>query len=493
MYILSAYGPGRDTPLQLFGGLPREQSFEELRMRHYELTAQGRQQEAVQEAQNLVSNAEQQMKTALNDLDGAIRYICDGENVHPNRIDTCKARDQLPTALKTSSLSQPAFSQRPSAPAFGQPAVPPGFGQASSTPAFGQVSTTSTFGKPSAPAPGKASAPVSAFGQPVGSAFGKPSTPAFGQPSIPPSIVGQASTPAFGQPAALGRPPTTFGQPSSALGQPATRTLTFGQPSSQALGSREVTSQAPAPSETPSIQAPAFVQPPAPSHFANVSQTAFNIDEQPQNLSGASSQSAIFGQSADSQTIGSFADPFGLPTTTAATPSPSRIDAPTFNPFGVAAQPLTGAAYRGLSTTATSPFGRPSTQQQSNPLGQPSTPTPNMGAPAANAAATRRSSVQLPSGTAAQRDAEGKLRTWKGKEVRYISDVPHFRDSNHTEWQRIWFPDGPPTFTKSEDLPEAAYDAATKEKYQFAMEHGRFGGGGIPLMPPRKDWCNWNL
>lgn len=31
-WIMSAYGPGKDAPDQLFGGYPREQSFEELRL-----------------------------------------------------------------------------------------------------------------------------------------------------------------------------------------------------------------------------------------------------------------------------------------------------------------------------------------------------------------------------------------------------------------------------------------------------------------------------
>lgn len=32
---LSAYGLGRYAPAQLFGGFPREQSFEEMRLHHY--------------------------------------------------------------------------------------------------------------------------------------------------------------------------------------------------------------------------------------------------------------------------------------------------------------------------------------------------------------------------------------------------------------------------------------------------------------------------
>lgn len=31
-WILSCYGPGKDAPEQLFGGYPREQSFEEIRL-----------------------------------------------------------------------------------------------------------------------------------------------------------------------------------------------------------------------------------------------------------------------------------------------------------------------------------------------------------------------------------------------------------------------------------------------------------------------------
>lgn len=46
-WILSAYGPGRNAPAQLFGGLPREQSFEEMRLLHYMGLASGNPQQAV--------------------------------------------------------------------------------------------------------------------------------------------------------------------------------------------------------------------------------------------------------------------------------------------------------------------------------------------------------------------------------------------------------------------------------------------------------------
>ena len=196
-WILSAYGPGRDAPLQLFGGHPREQSFEELRLRHYELAAQGNQQQALQEAQALVNNAEQQIQTALNDLDGAVKYIINGEDEHPNRLDICKAKGATPTQPHASAPSQQIQST------FGQPSR--------SAPDFGQPSASSAFGGPSANSFGQSFAPTSTFGQPSAttSTFGKPSAPTFGQPSQP-SAFGQAST--------LGPSTTSFGQPSSPFG-----------------------------------------------------------------------------------------------------------------------------------------------------------------------------------------------------------------------------------------------------------------------------------
>lgn len=46
-WILSAYAPGRDAPGQLFGGYPREQSFEELRLHYVMGKASGNEQQAV--------------------------------------------------------------------------------------------------------------------------------------------------------------------------------------------------------------------------------------------------------------------------------------------------------------------------------------------------------------------------------------------------------------------------------------------------------------
>ncbi len=48
LWILSAFGPGNaDVPVQLMGGLPLEQSAEELRLQYYFAAAAGKGHEAV--------------------------------------------------------------------------------------------------------------------------------------------------------------------------------------------------------------------------------------------------------------------------------------------------------------------------------------------------------------------------------------------------------------------------------------------------------------
>lgn len=46
-WVFSAYAPGKNAPGQLFGGYPREQSFEELRLHYWTGKASGNEQQAV--------------------------------------------------------------------------------------------------------------------------------------------------------------------------------------------------------------------------------------------------------------------------------------------------------------------------------------------------------------------------------------------------------------------------------------------------------------
>lgn len=82
--------------------------------------------------------------------------------------------------------------------------------------------------------------------------------------------------------------------------------------------------------------------------------------------------------------------------------------------------------------------------------------------------------------------------SWKGMPVRYFDDEPCYK-GNDGNWQRIWFPDGPPVFTKTVDQPDEAYDEATKVNYKHLKQTGTFKDGIMPTLPPKREWCSWNF
>lgn len=391
-WILSAYGPGKEAPIQLFGGYPREQSFEEVRLRHYELAMAGNQQQAIQEEQQLVANAEQQIQTALHDVNGAIRYIVSGEKEHPNRIDICKGKGA------STSQAQPSTTLQPTNP-FAQ------------TPAFGQ---------PSAPAP--------AFGQP--SAFERPTT-SFGQtPQLGKPINPFANpAPTFGQPTALALPPPpTFGQ-APAFVQTSTVTPAFGQPAnptpfSQTAGLFDNT------------QAPVFGLPPKPAGFANQPIPAFGTVIQPQ--------------------------PTILPP----------------NPFG--GQPASQAGpFDALQAAPTSGFGRTDT----HPL--PAKPAPFSQPPSGPARSA-------PSSGTTRKDGSGRLTVWHGKPITYVDDEPCFKRPDGL-WEKVWFPDATPSWTKEIEVPEGLWTDEVKEEYRYASENGAWKDGKMPDVMPKREWTNWDF
>ncbi|KAL9613077.1 MAG: hypothetical protein Q9167_002376 [Letrouitia subvulpina] len=405
LYILSSYGPGRDAPQQLFGGQPREQSFEELRFRHHELAASGNEQQAIQEAQALYNNAEQQNQNALKNVEGALKYILDAEHQHPNRHDICKAKGRDPSQRQASAGFQRGNTQN--TPAFSQQSIPQG-------------PRATTFGRPSAPGP--------AFGQP--STFGH-NTSTFGQPS------GLGKAPAFGQPsnpspfaAPTSSQSTASRQPSNPFGsQPTQPNNAFGQTSNSAAVN------------------PFATAPTGPSAF---------------NQAGALPSSAL-SNAQPSYSTGPSA--FGQ---TSAMQKPPNM-------FGQAAPPQ-GQGLFGQNTQAATP-----------PPGPKETPNP----PLSGMAAPVSSGAQHPASTA-QRDAQGKLKTWNGQIVTYVDGDPYVAASDGGR-ARIFFPDGPPVFNKTPELPDEMYSAATKEAYQYVMQHGTFKDGVIPELPPKRAWCTWDF
>lgn len=435
-------------------------------MRHYELAAAGNPQEAIQEAQTWFNSAEQQIRTALDDVEGAIRYLNNRAKEHPNRFDICEARG---IDLNGSRPSGSAFGQSTApksnfgvpATSFGQPTGASGFGQSSalgSRPSpFGQQATAAgplpAFGQPA-----QLGRPTTSFGQPT-SSFGQPSlpAPAFGKPSNPTSAFGQ-SVP----------PKSTFGQPS------------FGQPSAPStFAQNSLTSAFGTPVTLGSNQQSAFGQP------SNLQQNAFN-----QQSSGVTQPSA-FGKPSTS------ANPFGQASQLARTSALGQTTPAPTNPFGQPVANQSTQAFRQQSATGTG-SGHASTQSASAPmqsLTQPSNGFGNLSGPLisntlsqpANTLAAR-SKTQVP----ATRDAQGKLKTWDGGPVTYVDNEPCTKGEDGA-WGKICFPDGSPTLTKAEELAEVAYDESTKENYMSMRMHGVFKDGMMPSLPPRREWCNWDF
>ncbi|KAK1461618.1 hypothetical protein CMEL01_14572 [Colletotrichum melonis] len=376
-WILSAYGPGRDAPEQLFGGNLREQSFEEMRLVHMMAEASGNPQQALNQAQELYQQAQQQMKTAVGNLDGAIQFIISAEQTHPNRIDICKqgtspggttgefavgrrggaSSQQNPFSSNSNTATSNPFSSSNTntTSAFG------GGGGTSTGSAFGQTATlgqrANPFGAPAFGQTSQPSQPTSAFGQPSQptSAFGATSSsaPAFGQTSQPTSAFGQPSalgggTSAFGQASALGQKPNPFGAP--AFGQPA-------QPAAASGGS-------------------AFGQPSQLGGGGSTFGQASALGQKPNPFGGATSGASPFASAGSNNT----SSPFGQASQNTASPSPfgqpAQNTTQNANPFGAPAQTNPSPFGQPVQPATTSAFGQPAQTASSSPFGQPSQAQP---------------------------------------------------------------------------------------------------------------------
>ncbi|GJN82643.1 hypothetical protein PLIIFM63780_006186 [Purpureocillium lilacinum] len=535
-WILSAYGPGRDAPDQLFGGYPREQSFEELRLHYLAGKASGNEQQALNEAQQLYQNAQQQMETALRDVQGAARFIVERESQHPNRHDVCregtqgapfgefevaKRARQMGAAPAQANPFSTGAGNTPSA--FGAPSQPAGgaFGQPS---ALGQKPNpfgTPAFGQPAQPAAafGQPSQPASAFGQP--SQQSSSSSP-FGQAAQGgASAFGQAAQPAsaFGQASALGAKPNPFGAP--AFGQPAqpsTQGSAFGQTGQlgqnpNPFGSNANTNAAPGSSPFGTMGAGAGDKAPATSPFG--AQTSGPANAAPNPFSSAApNQNATspFAQ-AGGQTG---ASPFGQASTPAANPfgaanqQQQQQQPAANNPFGQPSQPQINGT---LGQAASNPFAQnapQSAQGAPNPFGQQqqpaaaSRPSPFGAAPQQEqkpAAGAAPAGNPYPPGSAKQhppiesytaRAMDGSLSAFKGKPVSYKDGQPGLRAFDGT-WTRIWFPNGPPPYYKDTELPPEAYDQTTKAQWEAFARTGTFEGGVMPELPPPRECTQWDF
>ncbi|KAI0008269.1 hypothetical protein F4779DRAFT_459069 [Xylariaceae sp. FL0662B] len=460
MWILSCYGPGRDAPEQLFGGYPREQSLEEVMMY---IRGSANQQQAMTDVTGLYQQAEQQIHTTLNNLDGAMQFLLAAENNHPNRIDICKqntgdggttgifSRDNASgfpanPLSSSSSANQSPFSAAVQANPFG-----------GGTPSFGQPSALGQKSNPFA------STQPSTFGRPA--ALGQKPNP-FGTTSSVPSPFAQAAT----------STPSTFGQPSS-LGQ---RSNPFGAPAASATASPNPFAQSGAPKPSP------FSQPATVNPFAQAS--------------GATKPSADLSMDtsapAPAQPPGNV---FGKPSNA---PSPFAA-----SPGGVfAAQKPTG-------------FGTAAGPGPINPFAQPQAqPQPQLQPPALGTAATKGGTGSpypststkhhpVPS-TYISKTMHGQVSAFKGQPVMYkwkVGDkyqderppdakeppVPGVRNPDGS-WRKIFFPDGPPAYNPDTEPESSVYDEGIRKVYEAMTARGTFDGD-MPDVPPMREECVWDF
>ncbi|KAK4204531.1 hypothetical protein QBC40DRAFT_272513 [Triangularia verruculosa] len=510
-WIFSCYGPGKDAPDNLFGGYPREQQPEEIRLHFMRGQMAGEADAALNEIMQLHTVARQQIEHTLSNIPAAIKHVREGVNRHPNRHDICKQG----TPAGTGSV-------------FGQPAANP-FGSAAQ-------SASNPFGAPSQPA-----TTAGGFGQPTAlgqkpnpfgaPAFGQPAQPAanpspFGQPAAP-SAFGQPAAPsAFGQPAALGASTNPFGKPAGgAFGQPSAlggTSKVFGQAATPAFGQSGFGQTTQAPSAFGQPAALGATQSPFAAAAANTTQQNAGPFGQAQQQAQKPSP---FGQPAAPS-----ANPFGQP---AANPSPfgapQSAAAPTASPFGQAQQPAqsTPSPFGPPAAPATNPFGQPAQAAATpSPFGQPATttaaPSPfgqTAAAPApspfvgATAAATQPTPQQgqgpygpgatrthPPLSSYASKNPDGTLRMFKGKPVMYEvvksqgeKPVPVIKNFDGTV-MKIWNPNGAPNYTtETEAEPEKYNDPKVQHQWAMFVETGRFEGGVMPEVPPKREFCVWNF
>ncbi|KAK6855931.1 CCCH zinc finger domain-containing protein [Apiospora arundinis] len=537
-WIMSAYGPGKDAPEQLFGGYPREQSFEELRLL---VQTSPNPQQALQDINLLYQQAEQQLATTLENVDGAIQFLLGAENTHPNRNDICAQNSQQGGATGTFAVganqaggfgAAPAASQNPFSTAQSQ--SNPFGGGATSTPA----ASTGGFGQPSALGQKPNPFGSAAFGQPSqlgstgsapfggmgggssGSAFGQPSQlggnsgSAFGQPSQ----LGGTGTSAFGSPSPLGGAgPSAFGQPSqlgntggSAFGQPSQMggsASAFGQPSQLGGAGGSAFGQTSALGAKPNP----FGAPAASSGFAQAAQQTTSAFGQTSSLGqkpnpfGAAAASPLWRIGSGSECCARRKPPssgaFGQPAA-AANPFGS-----TSNPPADSAMDTTGPVPGAATAAPSNPFGQPMSNgtgvQAANPFGQPQAQPAAGAAPVAGAAAAAKgapgnpyapnSTKQHPPYDSYVNRMGAKLVRFKGQPVMYKdATTPGLRNPDGT-FRKIWFPNGPPAYYRGTEPDDpASYTDDVKKAYADMHANGRFVGM-MPDVPPLREDCVWDF
>lgn len=451
--------------------------------------------------------------------------------------------------VTASGFGAPSFGQ-PSRPAFGQPPANSVFGKSAfGSSGFGQ---TATIGQPGQPAPGfgQPSTP-SAFGQArtTPPAFNQMSQgPAFGQPSQPTSAFGQLSQPvsAFGQPSqpvsAFGKPPLT----ATPFGQPAQAAPAFGQLAFGSSGFGQATQKNPFGAPTASVNFGSASQPQSSFNQANKTSSTFGQPAQPSAF-GLQAQTSAFGQPAQSSAFGQAnpflkqaQTPFGhanntetfsatIGTTFASrgsveemsdepmSPQPSG-SAPSAQTAG--AVPFTqggdnrqfGIGDVAESTPLETPFLTPVTAPTNTATNLPSalaasvpswtTAQPAVDGPLESNRRPLHYTQTLPQAPSTQ-DLSNRLTSYRGQPVQYFDEIPCYKRPDGKGWERIWFPEGgnnadvqallkPDKLSETQSDPDK-YTDEVKDAYKFLYSHCKFDHGKMPLVPPVRNWIDYDF
>lgn len=440
-WVLSAFGPGRQAPAQLFGGFPREQSFEEIRLLHFMASSdQNRLQQVILSVNKLIGDSEQQIQYIVQNIDAAVKYLTEARKHHPNRVDICRESEQgrlfiTPTGTQNSSsfqipqagiqdnrnLNQQIYTAatnfgKPSAPVFGIP-----------TPAasvFGKISTLGQRANPFANVTPTSGLPTQSSG-----VFVNPQTVTGNFVSA-----GQALNPFEKAKLDSSKNQSSTGNFGNQNSFSSTSFVKFGLPSvaNQAQGTSFLTTQ----SKPCFSQGPAIPSKAPAATFNKVNQPGSNYFSPLSNVGDKSSMEN-----------NSHPQPTHLSRV-------SHNQAQTDN-SNTASQSIIG-------NTSNQPAGPYQPHQNPNHLSSPS-------------------------------DHQKGLETFKNKTIRYKNSIPGFIN-NQNNWEKIWFLDEKPVFSKDLKMPpETVYDELTVKAYAYARQNKKFEGGLIPALPPKEEWCSFDF
>jgi hypothetical protein len=95
------------------------------------------------------------------------------------------------------------------------------------------------------------------------------------------------------------------------------------------------------------------------------------------------------------------------------------------------------------------------------------------------------------------------MQSYAGRRVQYIHGAPCYERPDGKGWERIWFPEfgnGADVLAlnraeKKDDLEgrEEAYTQEVKQAYVPIFTRGGLGVGGMPSVPPLREWCAFDF